>query len=111
VSGIWVKVLRFDEEARRAPTILLKFEPGATYPAHNHPGGEEVYVIEGDVKLGKDRLSAGYYLYTPLQGKHAVWSEGGCILLVNLPKDIHQLRLSRLRRHRSFAFATRSPGG
>jgi anti-sigma factor ChrR (cupin superfamily) len=62
VSGVWVKVLRFDEETRRAPTILLKFEAGATYPAHNHPGGEEIFVIEGDVKLGKDRLLAGRLL-------------------------------------------------
>ena len=41
-SGVFVKTLRFDKETRRAPTILLKFEAGATYPAHNHPGGEEV---------------------------------------------------------------------
>jgi quercetin dioxygenase-like cupin family protein len=94
VLGIWVKVLRFDEETRRAPTILLKFEPGATYPAHNHPGGEEVFVIEGDVKLGKDRLSAGDYLYTPPQGKHAVWSERGCILLVNVPEEVEILKAS-----------------
>ncbi len=36
VSGISVKVLQFDEAVRRAPTILLKFEVGARYPAHNH---------------------------------------------------------------------------
>jgi hypothetical protein len=29
VTGVFVKVLRFDEEQGRAPTILLKFEPGA----------------------------------------------------------------------------------
>ena len=37
VTGVSVKVLKFDKETGRAPTILLKFEPGATYPAHNHP--------------------------------------------------------------------------
>ena len=92
VSGVWVKVLRFDEETRRAPTILLKFEAGATYPAHNHPGGEEIFVIEGDVKLGKDRLLAGDYLYTPPHGKHAVWSEAGCILLVSVPQQVEILK-------------------
>jgi hypothetical protein len=30
VSGVFVKVLRFDKETRRAPTILLKFAAGAT---------------------------------------------------------------------------------
>jgi quercetin dioxygenase-like cupin family protein len=92
VSGVFVKALRFDEETRRAPTILLKFEAGATYPAHNHPGGEEVYVLEGDLKLGKDHLYAGDYLYTPPDGKHAVWSENGCVALVIVPKQVEILK-------------------
>jgi anti-sigma factor ChrR (cupin superfamily) len=88
VSGVFVKVLRFDKETRRAPTILLKFEAGATYPAHDHPGGEEVFVIEGDLKLGKDHLYAGDYLYTSPNGKHAVQSEKGCVVLVNVPEEV-----------------------
>jgi quercetin dioxygenase-like cupin family protein len=92
VSGVFVKVLRFDQETRRAPTILLKFDAGATYPAHNHPGGEEVFVLEGDLKLGKDHLHAGDYLYTSPNGKHAARSEGGCIVLVNLPEEVEILR-------------------
>jgi quercetin dioxygenase-like cupin family protein len=88
VSGVFVKVLRFDKETRRAPTILLKFAAGATYPAHNHPGGEEIFVIEGDLKLGKDHLYAGDYLYTPPNGKHAVRSEKGCTVLVSVPEEV-----------------------
>lgn len=56
IVGVSVKVLRRDQAAGRAPTILLKFEPGSTYPAHNHPGGEEIFVLEGDIILGKDDL-------------------------------------------------------
>jgi quercetin dioxygenase-like cupin family protein len=92
VSGVFVKVLRFERETRRAPTILLKFEAGATYPAHNHPGGEEVFVIEGDLKLGKDHLYTGDYLYTSPNGKHAVRSEGGCIVLVSVPEEVEILK-------------------
>jgi anti-sigma factor ChrR (cupin superfamily) len=88
VSGVFVKVLRFDKETRRAPTILLKFAAGATYPAHDHPGGEEIFVIEGDLKLGKDHLYAGDYLYTSPNGKHAVRSEKGCVVLVNVPEEV-----------------------
>ncbi len=91
VSGIYVKTMRIDEENRRAPTILLKFDPGATYPAHNHPGGEEVFVIEGDIKLGKDHLSEGDYLYTQVNGKHAARSENGCIVLVVVPEEVEIL--------------------
>jgi anti-sigma factor ChrR (cupin superfamily) len=92
VSGVFVKTLRFDKETQRAPTILLKFEAGASYPAHNHPGGEEVFVIEGDLKVGKDHLRAGDYLYTPPDGKHAAWSEKGCIALVNVPQQVEILK-------------------
>ncbi len=95
VFGVFVKVLRFDEETHRAPTILLKFEAGATYPAHNHPGGEEIFVLEGDIKLGKDHLYAGDYLYTSPNGKHAVWSEKGCIVLVNVPQAVEILKKTR----------------
>jgi len=58
-EGIYVKVLRFDEEAHRPPTFLLKFEAGASYPNHNHPAGEEVFVLEGEVRFGPDQLHAG----------------------------------------------------
>jgi quercetin dioxygenase-like cupin family protein len=92
VSGVFVRVLLFDEETRRAPTTLLKFEAGATYPAHNHPGGEEIFVLEGDIKLGRDHLYAGDYLYTPPDGKHGVWSEKGCIVLVNVPLEVEILK-------------------
>lgn len=92
VSGVFGKVLRFDKDTRRASTILLKFDAGATYPAHNHPGGEEVFVLEGDLKLGKDHLYAGDYLYTPPNGKHAARSEGGCVVLVNVPEEVEILK-------------------
>jgi quercetin dioxygenase-like cupin family protein len=92
VSGISVKVLQFDAEARRAPTILLKFEAGATYPAHNHPGGEEIFVIEGDIKLGKEHLYAGDYLYTAPNNIHAVRSVNGCVVFVKTPQEVEIIK-------------------
>jgi quercetin dioxygenase-like cupin family protein len=92
VTGVFVKALRFDKETRRAPTILLKFEAGATYPAHNHPGGEEIFVLEGDIALGKDHLHSGDYLYTAPNNKHGARSENGCILLVVVPEQVEVLR-------------------
>jgi quercetin dioxygenase-like cupin family protein len=91
VSGVYVKVLRFDAPAGRAPTILLKFEAGATYPGHLHPGGEEIFVLEGDIRLGKDRLRAGDYLYTAPGNIHAVQSEAGCVVLVSVPQEVEHV--------------------
>jgi len=92
VSGVFVKVLQFDDETQRAPTILLKFEAGATYPAHNHPGGEEIFVLEGDIKLGKDHLYAGDYLYTAPNNIHAVRSVNGCVVLVKTPQEVEIIK-------------------
>ncbi|MEP6513722.1 MAG: cupin domain-containing protein [Parafilimonas sp.] len=86
--GIFVKVLRYDEQTKRVPAILLKFEAGASYPYHNHPGGEELYVLECDVILEGETLSAGDYLYTPPNFKHSVKSENSCVLLFMIPEEV-----------------------
>ncbi len=88
ITGVYAKVLRFDAATARAPTILLKFDAGARYPAHIHPGGEEIFVLEGDIRLGKDHLRDGDYLYTAPNNIHAAYSEGGCVVLVNVPQAV-----------------------
>ena len=82
VPGVYVKSLMFDDETQRSPTILLKFDAGARYPLHDHPGGEEVFVLEGDVHFGKDHLHAGDYLFTAPNNLHAVRTDGGCVVLL-----------------------------
>jgi len=88
VSGIQVKPLRFDAQTGRPPTFLLKFDAGASYPAHSHPAGEEVFVLEGEVDFGNHHLAHGDYLYTPPNGRHAVWTRGGCVLLLSVPEEV-----------------------
>jgi quercetin dioxygenase-like cupin family protein len=90
IAGVSVKGLRRDPDTG-ASTVLVKLAPGATFPAHNHPAGEEVFVLEGDVLIGPDRLHAGDYLYTPPDGKHAASSQGGCVFLVTLPRPVEIL--------------------
>lgn len=92
ISGVFVKFLQIDETQKRAPTILLKFDAGAAYPAHNHPGGEEIFVLEGDIKLGKDHLYAGDYLYTAPGNIHAVRSINGCVILLKAPQEVEIIK-------------------
>jgi quercetin dioxygenase-like cupin family protein len=87
-SGLYVKVLRFDATAGRSPTFLLKFEPGASYPNHSHPAGEEVFVLEGTVRFGSIELAAGDYLYTAPNETHAVFSKSGCVMLLVVPEEV-----------------------
>ena len=87
VPGISVKVLRRDTETG-ALCSLLRFEPGAVFPAHDHPAGEEVFVLEGEVRIGAHLMKPGDYLYAPPGCIHAASSRTGCVFLVTLPKPV-----------------------
>ena len=90
VAGVSVKVLRRDKTTGES-TSLVRFAPGTRFPAHNHPAGEEIFVLEGDFTVGRHRLVGGDYLYTPPNEKHAASTEGGCLVLVTLPKPVEIL--------------------
>lgn len=87
-DGIFVKILYFNEAAKRPTTFSLKFEAGASYPLHSHPAGEEIYVLEGEVRSGKDELKKGDYLYMPPGSTHSVFSKTGCTLLFRVPEEV-----------------------
>ena len=87
VPGVSVKTLRSDKASGES-AALVRLDPGASFPAHDHPAGEEVFVLEGDVRIGRHQLKGGDYLYTPPDGKHDAASAGGCVFLVTLPKPV-----------------------
>ena len=87
VPGVSVKVLRADKTTGES-SALVRFEPGVKFPAHDHPAGEEVFVVEGEVTIGAHHLKSGDYLYTPPSGKHGAFTERGCVFLVTLPKPV-----------------------
>jgi quercetin dioxygenase-like cupin family protein len=91
-SGLYVKSLRFDEQKHRSPAILLKFEPGAKYPYHNHPAGEEIFILNGTCMINESLLKQGDYLYTPPGFKHEVRSESGCEMLLIIPAEVEIVR-------------------
>ncbi|MDJ1472417.1 dimethylsulfonioproprionate lyase family protein [Xanthocytophaga flava] len=90
-KGISVISLRYDTDTHRSPSILLRFEPGASYPYHNHPGGEEIYVVSGEAILENTTLKEGDYLYTPPGFKHSVTSQTGCTLLLIILEEVEIL--------------------
>ncbi|MEZ4875519.1 MAG: cupin domain-containing protein [Flavobacteriaceae bacterium] len=90
-EGVFVKSLRFDVETNRSKTILLKFEPNASYPYHSHPAGEEIFVLEGECAIVDEKLQQGDYLYTPPKGTHSVRSDKGCVLLLSVPEEVELL--------------------
>lgn len=86
-----MKSLRFDKQQQRSTTILLRFEPGSSYPYHNHPSGEEIFVLQGTCEIENSILIEGDYLFTPQGFKHAVRSVSGCALLIVIPEEVEKL--------------------
>jgi len=84
VPGVSYRELRPGGE-RNAGTFLVRMDPGTSYPPHEHPKGEEVYVVSGSMRVGGDRLVAGDYLFTPPGAVHDADTASGCVFLVVLP--------------------------
>lgn len=91
-SGIYSKILRYDDKQQRPPSFLLKFDAGASYPFHNHPGGEEAFVLEGEVFFNEAKLAKGDYLYTPPGFKHSVKTDTGCTILFIVPEEVEIIK-------------------
>jgi anti-sigma factor ChrR (cupin superfamily) len=65
-------------------TSVVRYDPRSTFPAHDHPEGEEILVLEGVFSDEYGDWPAGTYLLNPEGFRHAPFSRPGCVLLVKL---------------------------
>ncbi len=82
-NGIW-QIPLYRQGSHRDWTMLLKLDPGTESPHHSHPGGEEVFVIEGGFEDEFGAYPAGTWTRSPPGSSHTVRSEEGAILYVRL---------------------------
>ena len=64
-------------------TSVVRYDAGATFPGHGHPGGEEIFVLDGTFS-DEQGWPAGTYLLNPEGFRHAPFSRAGCVLFVKL---------------------------
>jgi len=88
--GVSFKVLKTHPPGNGA-SLMLRFEPDSSYPAHRHPGGEEYYVISGELIDGASRYGEGTYVWHPPGSAHAPRSETGATVLIFVPEGIEVL--------------------
>jgi anti-sigma factor ChrR (cupin superfamily) len=65
-------------------TSIVRYEPGSTFPRHDHPEGEEILVLAGVFSDEHGDWPAGTYLLNPEGFRHAPFSREGCLLFVKL---------------------------
>src|SRR5207248_2548999 len=73
---------------KNAGTGFFKWDEGAYSGTHHHPGGEEVYVISGKLRVGDLTLEEGDFLYTPPGETHDVTALTEAVALIALPGGI-----------------------
>jgi anti-sigma factor ChrR (cupin superfamily) len=80
--GVERKMLWHDREKGRI-TFLIRAQPGAEFPSHQHDDDEEAYLLSGDLAVDDLVLGAGdYHLARPGVHHPVARTKGGCMLLM-----------------------------
>jgi quercetin dioxygenase-like cupin family protein len=68
-------------------TSIVRFDPGAGFPEHGHPSGEEYYVLSGVFSDKDGDFGPGSFVFNPDGTRHAPHSPTGCEILVRLQQN------------------------
>jgi len=96
-QGVWRKPLAREFAEHGHATSIVRYDAGARFASHEHPGGEEILVLDGVFSDADGDYGRGTYIRNPPGTRHAPFSESGCTILVKLhqfaPGDDTQLRI------------------
>lgn len=67
---------------------LLRYAPGASVPYHRHAGLETLIVLSGSQSDENGCYQAGTIVINPEGSEHSVWSEEGCVVLLQWDRPV-----------------------
>ena len=76
------------EEPRIA---LLRYQPGAGVPLHEHPDVEMIVVLDGAQSDERGTYRAGDVVLNAKGSRHSVWSDEGCVVLIHWSEAVRFL--------------------
>ena len=84
-KGTFIKTLMIDREKGLA-TVLIRMEPGAGFPDHEHALIEQTLILEGSLvdSEGPEKglaVRQGEYVFRPAGSRHAVVAPDGATML------------------------------
>jgi len=87
--GLSCKLLATDTEKSQV-SMLVRLAPGTDYPPHRHAGIEELYMLDGVLNVGDEKLYPGDYRRADADTvDHRIWSETGCsCVLITSLRDV-----------------------
>ena len=78
--GIEWKVLMHDEQ-RGLMTALLRLQPGARLPLHEHVDIEQTFMLEGTLRDHEGECRAGDFVWRPAGSRHVAEAPDGALML------------------------------
>lgn len=71
------------------PTVaLLRYQPGASVPRHQHVGVETILVLDGSQRDKDGVYRKGDLVINTRDSEHEVWSDDGCVILIQWAKPV-----------------------
>jgi anti-sigma factor ChrR (cupin superfamily) len=67
---------------------LLKYQPGASVPRHRHEGLETILVLDGVQSDETGDYAEGSYIVNAIGTEHSVWSDSGCVVLIQWDRPV-----------------------
>lgn len=84
-ATVWRKRLDLAGGAEQGRvTSVVRYDPDSRFPSHNHPAGEEIFVLDGTFSDEHGDYPVGSYILNPEGFRHAPFSDQGCVLFVKL---------------------------
>lgn len=84
-EGVWRKRLELVGDTEKGMvTSIVRFDPGAGFPMHDHPMGEEVLVLDGVFADEFGSYGQGSFTLLPNGSRHQPRTDTGCTLFVKL---------------------------
>jgi anti-sigma factor ChrR (cupin superfamily) len=78
------QLMLFETDAPGETISLYRMAPGCEVADHPHPGGEEIFVLEGGLEDQYGRYEAGCWGRSPAGSHHWAKSESGCLVYAKL---------------------------
>lgn len=80
----WIKPFESDQPG----VALLKYEAGAVVPRHRHEGLETILVLQGTQSDEAGDYGPGTYIVNAAGTEHSVWSDTGCVVLIQWDRPV-----------------------
>lgn len=75
-------------EGAEPSVALLRYAPGARVPPHRHAGMECIVVLDGAQSDAAGSYAKGAVVINRPGTTHEVWSDGGCVVLIQWDRPV-----------------------